>query len=58
MQDPSLHDAQLEAEIRLVGELVLAASQSETPMSQERIDEVLGIDEADSDSESRLSGAG
>ena len=52
MQDPSLHDAQLEAEIRLVGELVLAASQSETPMSQER------IDEADSDSESRLTGAG
>ena len=43
MQDPSLHDEQLETEIRLVGDLVLAASQSEEHLSQERIDEILGI---------------
>ncbi len=43
MQDPSLHDEQLENEIKLVGELVLAASQSEDHLSQERIDEILGI---------------
>ena len=43
MQDPSLHDEQLENEIRLVGDLVLAASQSEDHLSQEQIDEILGI---------------
>ncbi len=42
-QDPSLHDEQLENEIRLVGDLVLAASASEDPLSQEQIDEVLGV---------------
>ncbi len=41
--DPSLHDEQLEDEIRLVGELVLAASQSEGRMADEAIDEVLGL---------------
>lgn len=44
MQDPSLHDEQLENEIRLIGDLVLAASQSSDHLSQERIDELLGID--------------
>jgi hypothetical protein len=44
MQDPSLHDEQLEDEIRLVGELVLAASQRQDRMSEEEIDEVLGIE--------------
>jgi hypothetical protein len=43
MQDPSLHDEQLENEIKLVGDLVLAASQSEAPMSQDDIDDVLGL---------------
>jgi len=42
--DPSLNDEQLESEIRLVGELVLAASQSEGRLSQEAIDEVLGLE--------------
>ena len=42
--DPSLHDEQLENEIRLVGDLVLAASQSEGPLSEEAIDQVLGLD--------------
>ncbi|MFQ6171464.1 hypothetical protein ACK8HX_07655 [Oryzobacter sp. R7] len=45
MPDPSLNDEQLEAEIRLVGDLVLAASQSESPLTQAQIDEVLGIED-------------
>ena len=44
--DPSLRDEQLETEIRLVGDLVLAASQSEGPLSQEAIDDILGLDPA------------
>ena len=44
-QDPSLHDEQLEDEIELVAELVLAASQTEgRPDASRRIDEVLGLD--------------
>jgi hypothetical protein len=46
MPDPALHDEQLEREIQLVGELVLAASQSEDPLTDERIDEILGVDGA------------
>lgn len=42
-QDPSLHDEELEAEIRLVGDLVLAASQYEGPLSEEAIDLALGL---------------
>ena len=42
--DASLHDEQLESEIRLVGDLVLAASQREGHMSQAEIDEVLGLE--------------
>jgi hypothetical protein len=42
--DPSLHDEQLETEIRLVGDLVLAASQCPGPLTQEAIDRVLGLD--------------
>jgi len=42
--DASLRDEQLEGEIRLVGDLVLAASQREGHMSQSEIDEVLGLD--------------
>ena len=42
--DPSLHDEQLETEIRLVGDLVLAASQCEGPLSQEAIDRILGLE--------------
>ena len=43
IQDPSLHDEQLENEIRLVGDLVLAASQSAEHLSDELIDEILGV---------------
>ncbi len=57
--DPSLHDHQLETEIGLVGDLVLAASQSEQHLTDERIDEVLGLDPADGDgSPSAADGAG
>ena len=51
--DPSLHDHQLETEIKLVGDLVLAASQSEQHLTDERIDEVLGLDTADGDGSAR-----
>lgn len=43
MHDPSLNDEQLEAEIKLVGDLVLAASQSDAPLSDDEIDEILGL---------------
>ena len=43
-QDPSLHDEQLEDEIELVSELVLAASQTEGRLSERAIDEVLGVE--------------
>src|SRR5689334_22073916 len=42
-QDPSLNDEQLETEIKLVGDLVLAASQAEGPLSEDQIDELLGV---------------
>ena len=44
--DPSLNDEQLEDEIRLVGDLVLAASQSDDRLTQEAIDAVLGLEPA------------
>lgn len=52
-QDPSLNDEALEGEIKLVGDLVLAASQSDGQLTEDQIDEILGIlpddDEADED---------
>ena len=42
--DPSLNDDELEDEIHLVGDLVLAAAQSEGRLSEDAIDEALGID--------------
>jgi len=44
MQDPSLRDETLENEIRLVGDLVLAASETDEHLTQAQIDEVLGVD--------------
>jgi hypothetical protein len=41
LQDPLVLD-----EIELYGELVIAASSSERPLSQGEIDHVLGLDEA------------
>ena len=44
--DPSLNDEQLEDEIRLVGDLVLAAAQHEGRLSQDEVDEILGLQPA------------
>ena len=44
--DPSLNDEQLEDEIRLVGDLVLAASQHQGRLSQDEVDEILGLQPA------------
>jgi hypothetical protein len=45
----TLHDATLDAEIQLVGELVVAATGSDGPLSQQQIDDALGVtDEAGS----------
>ncbi len=41
--DPSLRDEQLQSEIDLVGALVLAASQADGPLTDELIDEILGV---------------
>jgi hypothetical protein len=41
LQDPMVLD-----EIELYGELVIAATSSERPLSQDEIDHVLGLDEA------------
>ena len=41
----TLHDATLDAEIQLVGELVVAATGSDGPLSQEQIDAALGVTE-------------
>ncbi|MGG5260264.1 hypothetical protein [Phycicoccus avicenniae] len=48
-EDPSLTDADLQREIDLVGALVLEASESDGPMTQERIDEILGVEDDDGD---------
>ena len=56
-QDPSLHDEQLEAEIRLVGDLVLAASQCDGHLSDEAIDAVLGLAPAPNGSSGDAAGA-
>ena len=50
-QDPSLNDEQLETEIKLVGDLVLAASQAEGPLSDDQIDELLGVAPDDADAQ-------
>jgi hypothetical protein len=39
----SLRDAPLEDEIALVGELVVAATSHDGPLTQEEIDRVLGL---------------
>jgi hypothetical protein len=39
-----LTDGALQDEIELVGDLVVAASASEGPLSEDEIDEVLGVD--------------
>ena len=41
--DARLEDPQALDEIEIYGELVIAASSSEEPLSQEQIDEALGL---------------
>ena len=42
--DARLQDPQVLDEIELYGELVIAASASEEPLSRDEIDQVLGLD--------------
>ena len=39
-----LHDGELLAEIDLVGELMIAAAESDEPLGDDTIDEVLGVE--------------
>ncbi|MGL4743318.1 MAG: hypothetical protein ACRCXL_02880 [Dermatophilaceae bacterium] len=41
--NPLLRDVERQAEIELVSALVLAARQADGPLSQERIDVILGV---------------
>jgi len=41
----TLHDATLDAEIQLVGDLVVAATGSDGPLTQDQIDAALGVTE-------------
>ena len=43
--DARLQDPQVLDEIELYGELVIAASASEEPLSRDEIDRVLGLDQ-------------
>jgi hypothetical protein len=42
--DDELTDDDLESEIELVSELVVAASSSERPLHQDEVDQLLGVD--------------
>jgi hypothetical protein len=44
--DARLQDPQALAEIELYGELVIAASASDRPLTSDQIDQVLGLDQA------------
>jgi hypothetical protein len=50
--DARLQDPQVLDEIELYGELVIAASASEEPMSRAEIDQVLGLDRGEGESRS------
>ena len=45
MRDARLQDPQVLDEIELYGELVIAASASEQPLSRDEIDRVLGLEQ-------------
>ncbi len=42
--DVELHDRELMTEIKLVGELMVAALQAESSMDQLTVDRILGVD--------------
>lgn len=50
-QDPDnkLTDDDLESEIELVSELVVAATSSDGPMGQDEVDQILGVSPKDVD---------
>ena len=41
--DDDLTDEDLESEIELVSELVVAATSSDEPLSQDQVDDILGV---------------
>ena len=49
MRDARLQDPQVLDEIELYGELVIAASASEEPLSRDEIDRVLGLEHHEAD---------
>ena len=49
MRDARLQDPQVLDEIELYGELVIAASASEEPLSRDEIDRVLGLEQHEGD---------
>ena len=49
MRDARLQDPQVLDEIELYGELVIAASASEEPLSRDEIDRVLGLEQREGD---------
>jgi hypothetical protein len=42
-EDDNLTDNDLQSEIELVGDLVVAASASDSPLSQDEVDRLLGV---------------
>jgi hypothetical protein len=49
VRDARLQDPQVLDEIELYGELVIAASASEEPLSRDEIDRVLGLEHLEDD---------
>ncbi len=45
--DVSVHDGEVLAEIELMTNLIIATSDSEGPLPQQRIDEILGVGPTD-----------
>ncbi len=43
--DVEVQDSEVLAEIELMTNLIIATSESEGPLPQQRIDEILGVDE-------------
>jgi hypothetical protein len=43
--DVEVHDSEVLAEIELMTNLIIATSESEGPLPQQRIDEILGVDD-------------
>jgi hypothetical protein len=41
--DVTVHDSEMLAEIDLMTKLIIATSESDAPLSQSRIDELLGV---------------